>query len=227
MGQVVEDLQAHGVLALGLFPALDLVPGLIQRAMLAILVDDIEQRTADALQDVGVVVPQSAAVDALGLDGAAFQRALEGGLGVSDAEGHAVGRRAVVLGEVRRLALGRAVDQHGDVALLQAHRVGGRVHMGGGEAHQLQPGDHGLGLGTGEFNEFETVHAQRVFLVEFGGGVLHDASPLIVFCGGCCRRLGRNLMGGPGRAQGGAASKQDTLRCRRRLSADARALPAC
>ncbi|MNN49414.1 hypothetical protein D3C81_1639390 [compost metagenome] len=52
--------------------------------------------------------------------------------------------------------------------------------MGLGEAHQLQPGDHGFRLGSGEFDEFETVHAQRVFLVEFGGGVLHDASPLSI-----------------------------------------------
>ncbi|MNT34543.1 hypothetical protein D3C72_1705310 [compost metagenome] len=130
------------------------------------------------MQDVGIVVPQRPAVHALGGAGAAFQRALIGGLGVGDAEGHAVGRGAVVPGEVRRLALGAAVDQHGDVALLQAHRVRGRVHMGLGEAHQLQPGDHGFRLGAGEFHEFETVHAQRVFLVEFGGGVLHDASPL-------------------------------------------------
>ena len=52
--------------------------------------------------------------------------------------------------------------------------------MGLGEAHQLQPGDHGFRLRAGEFDEFETVHAQRVFLVEFGGGVLHDASPLSI-----------------------------------------------
>ncbi len=177
VGQVVQDLQTHGVLALGLFPALDLVPGVIQRAVLAVLVDDVQQAAADALQHIGVVAGQGAAARAFGLAGAARQRALIGGLGVGDAEGHAVGRWAVVLGEVRRLPGGRAVDQHGDVALLQAHHAVGRVHMGGGEAHQLQARNHRFGLGAGEFDELEAVDAEGVFLVEFGG-VLHDASPL-------------------------------------------------
>jgi hypothetical protein len=67
--------QADGVLALGLFPALDLVPGVVQRAVLAVLVDDVQQRAADALQDIGIVGAQRAAVGAFGRWAPRLQRA--------------------------------------------------------------------------------------------------------------------------------------------------------
>ena len=84
--------------------------------------------------------------------------------------------------ELGGLTLGRAVDQHGDVALFQADHVIGRVHMGLGKAHQLQPRDHGLGLRAGELDEFKAVHAQRVLGVQSPGGgglrgVVHGESP--------------------------------------------------
>src|SRR6478672_694697 len=80
VGQVVEHEQADGVLALGLLPALDLVPAVVERALLAILVDDVEQRSADALQDVGIAAAQGAAVMTLGRTGAARHRAIIGRL---------------------------------------------------------------------------------------------------------------------------------------------------
>src|SRR5215217_1220148 len=118
VGQVVEDFEAHRVLALGLFPALDLVPLVVEGAGLAVLVDDVEERAADALQDVGIVVPEGAAGGVLGRDRAAGQGAFIGGLGVGDAEGHAVGRRTVIPGEVGGLAGRGLLDKEADVALL-------------------------------------------------------------------------------------------------------------
>jgi hypothetical protein len=130
--------------------------------------------------------------------GAARHRALEGDLRITHAEGHAVGRGAVFGRERCRLPLGRAVDQQGDVALLQPDHVIGRVHMRLGETHQLQPGHHGRRVGAGELDEIEAVDAERVFLVQPCGGVglgriVHGASPE-----SACRRwppfVGRNLV---------------------------------
>src|SRR5690606_1033048 len=59
--QVVEAIEAHRILLLGFLPALDLVPALVERALPAVTVHEIQQRAADALQDVGIAVPKGAA----------------------------------------------------------------------------------------------------------------------------------------------------------------------
>ncbi len=185
VGQVVEKVQADVVLALLLFPALDLVPGVIEGAGLAIGVDEVQQRAADTAQHIGAFA-QGAARMGFGRLGAARDGAVIGGLRIIHAEGHAVGRGAVFAREFARLTRRGAVDQEGDVALLQAHDIGARIHMGLDKAHGLQLLDHGLGFGAGELDELEAVHAQGV-LGGGDGGVRRK--------GGGCRRHAASLHG--------------------------------
>ena len=140
----------------------------------------------------------------LGRTPSARDRALICGFGIGDAEGHAVGRRPVLGRELARLSLGSAIDQQGDVPLFQPHHIIGRVHMGGGEPHQLQPRHHGRRIGAGEFDEFEPVDTEGVFRIQPGGrvavgGVVHGGVSW-----GCGRshRVGPEPSGRKGGSQG-------------------------
>ncbi len=84
-------------------------------------------------------------------------------LGVSDAEGHARGRRAVGGAEVCGLTGRLVIDQQVGLALLVAGDLFGRVGVGRHKAQLFDQRFHGRWIGAGEFDELETVEADGVF----------------------------------------------------------------
>lgn len=166
VGQVVEQIEADIVLGFGQGRARDLLPGVIDRARIAIAVDEIEQGPADAFQHLGVRAQQRAR--GVGRLGAALDGVRIGLLGVLDAERHAVGRRAVVGAEVGDLTGRLFIDDQVHAALLVAGRGLGRVLAGGDEAQLLDQGLHGRRIGAGELDELEAVEAQGVLVGDEG-----------------------------------------------------------
>ncbi|MCY1354756.1 hypothetical protein D9M69_411470 [compost metagenome] len=176
MGQVVDALQAHGVVIRR--TALDELEVDVVDALVAVAVDQVQQRTADALDagnvqfaEVGVAADQGGAP---GLD-------VGGGLGrVLHPEGHGAGARAVLQAELAHVAGGVAVEDDVDVVLLEQPDFLGAVLGGLGEAHggeQLAQLLDAFGGRCGEFDELETVGPDGVVLLDLGHGV-HSASSL-------------------------------------------------
>ncbi|MNU49612.1 hypothetical protein D3C71_385580 [compost metagenome] len=161
VGQVVENIEADGVGRLGFAPALDLGPAVIERALLTILVHQIEVRAADALQHLGLSI-QRADRGVYGL-GAARQGQVIGLCSVGDPEGHARGRGAVSGAEVGGLSGRFVIDQQVGLALLVAGDLLGRMGVGGDEAQLLDQTLHGGRIGAGELDELEAVEADGVF----------------------------------------------------------------
>ena len=169
VGQVVDALQADGVvIRAAAFDVLevDIVDGLV-----AIAIDEIQQRAADAfdagnvqLAEVGVAAHQ---LGALLLD---VGRGLGG---VPDPEGHGAGAGAMLLAEGTHVPGGAAVEHDVDVVLLEQPHLFRAVLGGFGEPHggeQLAQLLDAFGSRCGEFDEFETVGSDGVVLLDLGHG---------------------------------------------------------
>src|SRR5690606_5845681 len=174
VGQVVDALQTDSIVVGA--AALDVLEVDVIDALVAIAVDQIQQRAADAfdagnvqLAEVGVAAQQ---FGPLLLD-------VGGGLGgVLDPEGHGAGTGAVLFAEGTYVAGGAAIEHDVDVVLLEQPYLFGAVLGGFGETHggeQLTQLLDTFGSRCGEFNELETVGSDGIVLLDLGHGV-HLAS---------------------------------------------------
>jgi hypothetical protein len=82
--------------------------------------------------------------------------------GIGDAERHRIGRRPMLLAEIRDLAGIVHVEQEVDVALRVAADILRLVRADMGEAHLHEQIGQRIGIGPGEFDEFEAVEAHRI-----------------------------------------------------------------
>ena len=174
VGQVIDAHQADGVVVRR--APFDVLEVDVVDALVAVAVDEIQQRAADAfdagdvqLAEVGVAADQ---LGALGFD-------VGGGLrGILHPEGHGAGARAVLLAELAHMPGGAAVEHDVDVVLLEQPDLLGAVLGGFGKAHlgeQRAQLLDALGIRRGEFDELEAVGADGVVLFDLVHGV-HIAS---------------------------------------------------
>ncbi len=160
VGQVVEVGQPHAALGQGRRGALDRPEVDVIDLLGPIAVDQIEVRAADPLdgRDIQLHRPHRAPHRRR----APLHRQGQRPGGVLDPEGHGVGRGAMRLAELGRLARGIHVQDEVDVALLVADHVLGAVPGGGHKAQRLELTGHASRVGAGEFDELEAVGAQRI-----------------------------------------------------------------
>ncbi len=174
VGQVIDAHQADGVVVRR--TAFDVLEVDVVDALVAVAVDEIQQRAADAfdagdvqLAEVGVAADQ---LGALGFD-------VGGGLrGILHPEGHGAGARAVLLAKLAHMPGGAAVEHDVDVVLLKQPDLLGAVLGGFGKAHlgeQRTQLFDALGIRRGEFDELEAVGADGVVLFDLVHGA-HIAS---------------------------------------------------
>ncbi|MNC35786.1 hypothetical protein D3C75_842810 [compost metagenome] len=160
MGQVVDQLEA-GTLRMTVDALDEFEVDVVDRAAFAETVDQVDRRTADALDRRQAQLHRpGGAVYRLG---AQLQGAGVGLVGVLHPEGHAAGRRAVLGGEVGGEALRLLVEDQVDVALAVQVHVLGAVGGDLGEAHHGEDGFQGVRRRGGEFDELEAHQAHRVF----------------------------------------------------------------
>src|SRR5690606_2738858 len=134
VGQVVDALQTDSIVVGA--AAFDVLEVDVIDALVAIAVDQIQQRAADAfdagnvqLAEVGVAAHQ---FGPLLLD-------VGGGLGgVLDPEGHGAGTGAMLLAEGTYVAGGTAIEHDVDVVLLEQPYLFGAVLGGFGETHRSE-----------------------------------------------------------------------------------------
>ena len=158
MGQVIERVQADTVV-IGRRACDRLEIDIIDFAF-AGLVDKVKVRPADAGD--GGNVQFHRADPAIDRGGAALHRFGKGGGGVVDPKGHGVGRRAVLVAELRDLADALHVEQEIDVALGVAADILAAVAADMGEAERDEQASECFGVGAGEFDEFKAVEAEIV-----------------------------------------------------------------
>ena len=79
----------------------------------------------------------------------------------------------MILAERGGVAAVLAVQQQIDPPLLVARDLAGGVRRGGHETHLLELGGERIGVGRGEFAEFEPVEAHRIDV-----DMIHAALPL-------------------------------------------------
>ncbi len=177
VGQVVEVVEADPLRVCAVDPVELGVVGV----GLVILVGEVEQRPADAL-DGG---PVERLVRPLVRLGPLRHRVTEGVLGIDHPPGHR-GRAGTVLGdEPLGEAAGFGVQDIGDVALLpeldRLRLVGRGVH----EAHAPEEVAQGLRVGAGKLDELEPVGAGGVLGADRGlGGVVGEGTHLASSCMG-------------------------------------------
>ena len=144
-------------------------------ALVAVAVDEIQQRAADAfdagdvqLAEVGVAADQ---LGALRFDVGSGLR------GILHPEGHGAGARAVLLAELAHMPGGAAVEHDIDVVLLEQPDLLGAVLGGFGKAIWVNSAQllDALCIRRGEFDELEAVGADGVVLFDLVHGV-HIAS---------------------------------------------------
>ncbi len=174
VGQVIDAHQADGVVVRR--APFDVLEVDVVDALVAVAVDEIQQRAADAfdagdvqLAEVGVAADQ---LGALGFDVGSGLR------GILHPEGHGAGARPVLLAELAHMPGGAAVEHDVDVVLLEQPDLLGAVLGGFGKAHlgeQRAQLFDAFGIRRGEFDELEAVGADGVVLFDLGHGV-HLAS---------------------------------------------------
>ena len=147
----------HPLLPVGMEVEVDLV----DRALVAVAVDEEQARSADALDRRNV---QLAVADLhLDIGGAELERALMRGLGVLEPEGHRAGARTMVPGILLGIAARLGIDDEVAVALLVQRDVLALVPGDLGEAHLGEERAQKLDVGRGIFDELEPVGAHGVF----------------------------------------------------------------
>ena len=160
VGEVVDDLQARALgVAVHAFDELEV--DVVDRRAFAEAVDQVQRRTADALDRRQAQFHRPGGnLDGLGAQGQCTGIGL---VGVLHAEGHAAHGGPVFSGEVGGLALGLVVEDQVDLALaIQVHvlgTVGGHLGEAHGGEHRLKD----VGGGGGEFDELEAHQAHGVF----------------------------------------------------------------
>ncbi len=148
--QMIDDAEAHAVGGFRFGRAGEGVP-----IGMDVVVDQVEQGSADAFQDKAAFA--EGARSRVGGTGAVGERNLIGLRRIGDAESHAVGRSAVRRREGRRLGRGVAVEQEADVPLFVTDDILRRMPRGRDEPQLFQLATHNIRIGTGKFDEGETV----------------------------------------------------------------------
>ena len=175
VGQVIEIMQSR---LLGLRIALA-DPDEIDvpdRALLAVSVDEIEQRSANALDGWnGELHRADLAFEGLG---AQRQRAVIGLLGIDDAEGHGAGAWPMLGRELLGERIGLGIDDEVDVALAPERDLLGPMLRDRLEAHGAEQLAELFRLGMGVFDEFETVRAHRIGFGDGGRGASCGNGPM-------------------------------------------------
>ncbi len=159
VGEVVDDLQA-GTDRVAVHTFDELEVDVVDRAAFLETVDQVQRRTADALDR------WQAQLHRAGFDfhrlGAQFQGAGIGLVGVTHAERHAAYRRAVFGGEVRGDALGFVVQDQVDVTLAIQVHILGPVGSHLGEAQHLEYRFEYARGRRSQFDEFEAHQAHWI-----------------------------------------------------------------
>ena len=171
--QMVEQVEADVVLGFRFRRAGHLIPIVVDAAVGAMAIDEVQQRTADAFQRRNAVERLAGG----GGLGAARDRRVIGSLGVLHPECHRARRRAVRRAEIGGVAAVFAVDQQVDAALLVTGDGARLVRRGGDEAQRLELLGQRIRIGRGEFAEFEAVEPHRVDvdMVVGLGGIGHQS----------------------------------------------------
>ena len=163
VGQVVDVGQADaGGIAVDARQILEV--DIVDGAAIAITIDQIEQRIADALD--GRDVELHRADLPLDAPGAERQGPLVGGAGVLHPQRDGADARPVHPREALGEALLLRVDDEIHVALAIERDVLGAVLRHLGEAHALEQDTERGGIGGGVFDELEPVGAHRVHFVD-------------------------------------------------------------
>ncbi len=164
VGQVIDVIEADALwLRIGLAQPFEI--DIVDRALRAIAVDEIDLQAADSLDGRDLeLIGADLRLDGLGAHG---ERAVIGVFRIGHAEGHGRSRWAVLrceaLGEGARLR----IDDEVDVALAIEHHVLRAVLGDRAEAHRLEEAIQSLRIRMAEFHEFEAVRTHGIL---FGDG---------------------------------------------------------
>jgi len=146
---------------------------IVDAAFVAIAIDQIDQRVADALDRRNVEFHRPDLV--LDAPGAERDGALVGEGRVLHAEGDGADRRSVYAGKALRKAVRLGIDDEVHVALAVERDVLGAVPGHLHEAHALEQDAKGCRIGGGVFDELEAVGSHRVDRVGFEDFQVTDA----------------------------------------------------
>src|SRR5208283_430676 len=174
VGEVIDRRQAgaRGMRVALPAPAEIHVP---DRTLVAVAIDEIDQRAADAHNRRNLQLHRADARHA-GFR-PSLQRALIGDASVEHAETHGANRGAVGLGEVSRETIGLGVEHEVDVALPVERDVLGTVDADGDKAHQAEQLAELFGFRMRKLDELEAIGSKRIFLArDIGPRRKSDAS---------------------------------------------------